>query len=213
MHIQPKDPLLQETLLSYSQETDSTQRKKLEDTIWEKYGSENTAFVLDMAGFSLLTRKYGIVHYLSMIRRMQLTVEPIITHHGGRVIKFEADNCFAVFPDPTSATLTAITIQHAIASVNLMTNEDMDIHVTIGIDCGRILILNEDDMFGDAVNRACKMGEDLGKAGEILITKEAMDMIPEDAQIHGKLIKVSIGGMEMQAYQIIYKTDAEEEQQ
>ena len=213
MHIQPKDPLLQETLLSYSQESDSTQRKKLEDSIWEKYGSENTAFVLDMAGFSLLTRKYGIVHYLSMIRRMQLTVEPIITHHGGRVIKFEADNCFAVFPDPTSATLTAITIQHAIASVNLMTNEDMDIHVTIGIDCGRILILNEDDMFGDAVNRACKMGEDLGKAGEILITKEAMDMIPEDAQIHGKLIKVSIGGMEMQAYQIIYKTDAEEEQQ
>ena len=213
MHIQPKDPLLQETLLSYSQESDLTKRKKLEDSIWEKYGSENTAFVLDMAGFSLLTRKYGIVHYLSMIRRMQLTVEPIITHHGGRVIKFEADNCFAVFPDPTSAALTAITIQHAIASVNLMTNEDMDIHVTIGIDCGRILILNEDDMFGDAVNRACKMGEDLGKAGEILITKEAMDMIPEDAQIHGKLIKVSIGGMEMQAYQIIYKTDAEEEQQ
>jgi class 3 adenylate cyclase len=165
-----------------------------------------------MAGFSLLTRKYGIVHYLSMIRRMQMTVEPIITSHGGRVIKFEADNCFAVFPDPTSATLTAITIQHAIASVNLMTNEDMDIHVTIGIDYGRILILNEDDMFGDAVNRACKMGEDLGKAGEILITKEAMDMIPEDAQIHGKLIKVSIGGMSMQAYQIMYRTDEEEVQ-
>jgi adenylate cyclase len=211
MHIQPKDPQLQETLLNYSQESDQSKRKMLEDGIWQKYGSENTAFVLDMAGFSLLTRKYGIVHYLSMIRRMQMTVEPIITSHGGRVIKFEADNCFAIFPDPTSATLTAITIQHAFSAVNLMTNEDMDIHVTIGIDYGKILILNEDDMFGDAVNRACKMGEDLGKAGEILITKEAMDMIPEDAQIHGKLIKVSIGGMSMQAYQIMYRTDVEEE--
>lgn len=213
MQIQPKDPFLQETLLNYSQESDPVKRKQLEDIIWQKYGSENTAFVLDMSGFSLLTRKYGIIHYLSMIRRMQLTVEPIIANYGGRIIKFEADNCFAVFPDPASAARTAITIQHAIAAANLLTSEEMDIHVTIGIDYGRILILNEDDMYGDAVNRACKMGEDLGKADEILITKEAMDMIPEEAQIEGKLIEVSIGGMNTPAYQIIYRTDMEEEQQ
>lgn len=213
MHIQPKDPALQETLSNYSQESDTAKRKQLEDSIWQKYGSENTAMVLDMSGFSLLTRKYGIVHYLSMIRRMQLTVDPIITSHGGRIIKFEADNCFAVFPEPSSAARTAITIQHAIAAANLITSEDMDIHVAIGIDYGKILILNEDDMYGDAVNRACKMGEDLGKADEILITKEAMDMIPEEAQIHGKLIEVSIGGLNMPAYQLIYRTDTEEEQQ
>lgn len=213
MQIQPKDPFLQETLLNYSQESDPVKRKQLEDIIWQKYGSENTAFVLDMSGFSLLTRKYGIIHYLSMIRRMQLTVEPIIANYGGRIIKFEADNCFAVFPDPASAARTAITIQHAIAAANLLTSEEMDIHVTIGIDYGRILILNEDDMYGDAVNRACKMGEDLGKADEILITKEAMDMIPEEAQIEGKLIEVSIGGMNTPAYQIIYRTDMEEEEQ
>lgn len=213
MQIQPKDPILQETLLNYSQESDPVKRKQLENIIWEKYGTENTAFVLDMSGFSLLTRKYGIVHYLSMIRRMQLTVEPIIANYGGRIIKFEADNCFAVFPDPASAARTAITIQHAISAANLLTSEEMDIHVTIGIDYGRILILNEDDMYGDPVNRACKMGEDLGKADEILITKEAMDMIPEEAQIQGTPIEISIGGMNTPAYQIIYRTDMEEEQQ
>lgn len=213
MHIQPKDPVLQETLLNYSQESNPIQRKQLEDSIWQSYGSENTAFVLDMSGFSLLTRKYGIVHYLSMIRRMQLTVEPIITDHGGRIIKFEADNCFAVFPEPSSAARTAITIQHAIAAANLLTTEDMDIHVSIGIDYGKILILNNDDMYGDPVNRACKMGEDIGRADDILITKEAMDMIPEEAHIHGKQIEVSIGGLNMPAYQIVYRADVEEEQQ
>jgi adenylate cyclase len=213
MHIQPKDPALQETLLSYSQESDHSKRKKMEDSIWQKYGSENTAMVLDMSGFSLLTRKYGIVHYLSMIRRMQLTVDPIITNHGGRIIKFEADNCFAVFPDPASAARTAITIQHAIAAANLLTSEDMDIHVSIGIDYGKILILNDDDMYGDAVNRACKMGEDIGRADDILITKDAFDMIPYEAQVHGKLIEVSIGGLNMPAYQIVYRTNSEEEQQ
>ena len=95
----PNDPQFQDLLLIYSQETNDKERKKLEDAIWQKNGTENTVFVLDMFGFSLLTRKYGIVHYLSMIRRMQLTVEPIITGHGGRIIKFEADNCFAILPD------------------------------------------------------------------------------------------------------------------
>lgn len=213
MHIEQKDPFLQETLLSFSQESDPVKRKALENQIWQKYGSENTAFVLDMSGFSLLTRKYGIVHYLSMIRRMQLTVEPIITSHGGKIIKFEADNCFAVFPEPSSAARTAITIQHAIAASNLVIQDEMDIHVTIGIDYGKILILNEEDMYGDAVNRACKMGEDIGNADDILITKEAMDMIPEEAQIDGKPIEVSIGGMNTPAYQIVYRTDVEEEQQ
>lgn len=148
-----------------------------------------------------------------MMTRRKYNVEPIIVSHGGRIIKFEADNCFAVFPEPASAARTAITIQHAIAAANILTSEDMDIHVTIGIDYGKILILNEDDMYGDAVNRACKMGEDIGKADDILITKEAMDMIPEEARIEGKPIEVSIGGMNTPAYQIIYRTDAEEEQQ
>ncbi|NOH03184.1 MAG: hypothetical protein HND47_15090 [Chloroflexi bacterium] len=91
----PNDPQFQDLLLNYSQETNPTVRKQLEDMIWQAYGTENTVLVLDMFGFSLLTRKYGIVHYLSMIRRMQLSVEPIITGHGGTVIKFEADNCFS----------------------------------------------------------------------------------------------------------------------
>ncbi|MCB0118995.1 MAG: adenylate/guanylate cyclase domain-containing protein [Anaerolineales bacterium] len=204
MQIRPTDPIFQETLLNYSLAIESENRKSIEDEIWQRYGSEKTAFVLDMSGFSLLTRKYGIVHYLAMIRRMQLTVDPIISSHGGRIIKFEADNCFAIFPTPLAAVRTAITIQLAIAASNSMTHEDMNIHVAIGIDYGKMLILNEGDMYGDAVNRACKMGEDIGKADEILITKEAMDMIPGEAQIEGKSIEVSIGGLNMPAYQIIY---------
>ena len=50
-----------------------------------------------MSGFSLLTRRYGIVHYLSMVRRMQEVTRPIVHDHSGSVVKFEADNGFAVF--------------------------------------------------------------------------------------------------------------------
>ncbi len=51
---------------------------KSKNILWAEYGAEYAVFVLDMSGFSLLTRKYGIVHYLSMVRRMQLTTEPIV---------------------------------------------------------------------------------------------------------------------------------------
>jgi len=204
MNIRPTDPYFQEALLKYVQETDPARRKEAENTIWQKYGTECTAFVLDMSSFSLLTRKYGIVHYLAIIRRMQLTVHPIITDHGGRVVKFEADNCFASFPEPAAAVLAAITIQHAIAAANLLTPEDMNIHVCVGIDYGKILIM-EDDMFSEAVNRACKLGEDIGRADEILITKEASELIPDNSQFQRKPIEVSIGGVNFQAFQVVYQ--------
>lgn len=200
----PQKIKFHDLLLGFSQESNISERKKLEETIWREYGRENTVLVLDMSGFSLLTRKYGIVHYLSMVRRMQLTAEPIVTGHDGRVIKFEADNCFAVFPSPLSAVRAAISLQHAYNSANLLTSDDLDIHISIGIDYGKILIVNNEDVFGDAVNRACKMGEDIGTAGEILISKEAMDMIPPEAEIKGKPIEVSISGVNISALTISY---------
>ncbi|MBP6177262.1 MAG: adenylate/guanylate cyclase domain-containing protein [Anaerolineales bacterium] len=203
----PQKIKFHDLLLGFSQESNSNERKILEETIWREYGRENTVLVLDMSGFSLLTRKYGIVHYLSMVRRMQLTAEPIVTGHDGRVIKFEADNCFAVFPSPLSAVRAAISLQHAYNSANLLTSDDLDIHISIGIDYGKILIVNNEDVFGDAVNRACKMGEDIGTAGEILISKEAMDMIPPEAEIKGKPIEVSISGVNISALTIAYTKD------
>lgn len=195
----------QELLLQYSQETSGEKRKKLADIIWEDYGLENTVLVLDMSGFSLLTRKYGIVHYLSMVRRMQLTVEPIIKSYDGRIIKFEADNCFAVLPNPLAAARAAVSMQLAFEAANLLTTEELDIHISVGIDYGKILIINNEDCFGDAVNRACKMGEDLGAAGDILITKEAMSLIPQDAEINSRPIELSIAGLNIAAFVIEYR--------
>ena len=86
--------------------------------IWEKYGSTKAVLIIDMSGFSLLTQRHGIVHYLSMVRRMQITAEPIIESYGGQVIKFEADNCYAMFDDPLGAVQSAIALNHSFQSSN-----------------------------------------------------------------------------------------------
>jgi len=195
----------QELLLNFSQSEVTEERRKIEDCLWGEFGAEYAVFVLDMSGFSLLTRKYGIVHYLSMVRRMQLTTKPIVKSYGGSMIKYEADNCFAVFPDPLSAVNAAIAMQHAFSAANLLTSDDLDIHISCGIDYGKVLIIGHEDCFGDPVNRASKMGEDVACSGEILVTKEAMQMIPPEAGIQAREINVSISGITIPAYMIDYQ--------
>ena len=195
----------QELLLNFSQTEEVDERKKIEGDLWSVYGAEYAVFVLDMSGFSLLTRKYGIVHYLSMVRRMQMTTKPIASAYGGRMLKYEADNCFAVFPDTLSAINAAIAMQHAFSVANLFTSDDLDIHIACGIDYGKLLIIGNEDCFGDPVNRASKMGEDVAAAGEILVTKEAMEMIPAEAGIASREISISISGVTIPAYVVKYR--------
>lgn len=192
----------QELLLNFSQAEDLEVRKRIETELWQEYGMERAVFVLDMSGFSMLTRKYGIVHYLSMVRRMQLTTEPIVKSYGGSMIKYEADNCFAIFPDPLSSVNAALAMQHAFEASNLMTSDDLDIYISCGIDYGKILVIEGEDCFGDAVNRASKLGEDVAAAGEILITKEAMDMVPPEAGVKAREMTISISGINVTAYSI-----------
>jgi adenylate cyclase len=196
-----------EMLVSFSQSEMIDERQKIEHSLWDEFGAEYAVFVLDMSGFSLLTRKYGIVHYLSMVRRMQMTTEPIVKSYGGFMIKYEADNCFAVFPDPLSAVNAAIAMQHSFRAENLLTSDDLDIHISCGIDYGKILVVGHEDCFGDPVNRASKMGEDLAVAGEILVTKEAMQMIPAAAGIKAREMNVSISGITIPAYLIQYRNE------
>jgi adenylate cyclase len=207
MESKPISKRFQDQLLLYTQTENLEERRKIEEDLWAEYGAEYAVFVLDMSGFSLLTRKYGIVHYLSMVRRMQLTTEPIVKSYGGRMIKYEADNCFAVFPDPLSAVNAAIAMQHAFAASNLLTSDDLDIYIACGIDYGKLLILEGEDCFGDPVNLASKIGEDIAAAGEILITREAMEMIPKDAGIRSREVNVLIAGFMLPVYSIEYKSD------
>lgn len=197
----------QDLLLNFSQAEDPAIRARIEKTLWETFGEEQAVFVLDMSGFSRLTRKHGIIHYLSMVRRMQLTTGPIVQSYDGYMIKFDADNCFALFPTSLNAINAAIAMQHAFNAANLLTADDLDIRVACGIDYGKILVVGSDDCFGDAVNRASKLGEDVAEAGDILVTKDAMDLVPSEAGIRSHEINISISGINIPAYAIEYRAE------
>ena len=164
----------QSLLLQFSEEPDEAKREAIERMLWDEYGREAAVLVLDMSGFSQLTHRFGLVHYLSMVRRMQLTADPIVRGCGGTPVKFEADNCFAMFPTVDDAIACAFALNAAFDAANVATPDELDIRVAIGIDHGSILLVDGNDFFGHPVNRASKLGEDLARPGEVLVAAEAM---------------------------------------
>lgn len=192
-----------ETLLvEYVNTPNTVVRKTIDQTLWQKFGHKKAIFVMDMSGFSLLTQKYGIVHYLSMVKRMQITTLPIIEAHGGQVVKFEADNCFAAFDTVQDSIRAAVALNEAFDAINSHTDETFDIRISIGIDYGDVLLIGGPDYFGDAVNRACKLGEDVAGPGEIYINLTAFQQIPAEAGFRGKEMELSISGIHLQAVKL-----------
>ena len=198
------DQHFEELLLQYAHAETPEQRKIIHDRLWADFGHEKGILVMDMSGFSLLTQKFGIVHYLSMVKRMQIITAPIIEKHGGQVVKFEADNCFAEFDDVSAAVRAAIALNTAFAAVNQFTDDEFDIRVSIGIDYGQVLLIGGPDYFGDAVNRASKLGEDVAGPGEILLTESALERFPVDQRPAGELLDLSISGIRLAVLKLAY---------
>jgi class 3 adenylate cyclase len=196
------DKRFAELLLLYAQENEKDKREKIEATLWQEFGRVKAVFVVDMSGFSLLAYRHGIVHYLSMVRRLQLTTKPIVEKYRGQVVKFEADNCFAMFDDPLSAVRAAIALNTAFFAMNILTEDEFDIRVSIGIDYGDVLLIGGPDYFGNAVNCACKMGEDIAGPGEILVSATAFKQIPETTGIQGHKLELAIAGVPVEVYSI-----------
>lgn len=188
------------TLIDQMNAAAPAERPAIEQQIRERFEVERAVFALDMSGFSLTVRREGILAYLGMIRRMQRVTTPIITAHGGELVKHEADNVLALFTDTSAAVRAGLEIQAALAAEQA----ERPIRVSIGIDHGRFLHVPGRDCFGDAVNTAFKLGEDLADAGEVLITGAARDHLAPELRARVEIddMALSISGIEIRAARV-----------
>ncbi|MDB4983695.1 MAG: putative adenylate/guanylate cyclase, partial [Myxococcales bacterium] len=114
---------------------------EIDREIWEAFGETHALWVLDMSGFSRLTVRYGITHFLAMIHRLHGIVRPIVARHDGRVVKTEADNVFAVFRTVAAAVAAARDVHGQLETANVFLPEDWDLHASIGVGFGEVLML------------------------------------------------------------------------
>lgn len=177
------------------------ERARVEAEIWSRFGVEKALLALDMSQFSLSVRRSGILPYLSLIRRMQALTGPIVERQGGAVVKYSADNMIAIFDSAADAALAAIAINHAIV------RGAERFQVAIGVDHGRFILVDGGDCYGDAVNVACKLGEDVAAAGEILLTAAARAGLDAAFPHPLREQRVSVSGLEVRVFAVDYARD------
>jgi class 3 adenylate cyclase len=149
-------------------------------SVFEK---EVAILALDMCGFSRVAAQRGIIHYLAMIQQMHEAAEPAVLGNGGQVIKKEADNLWAIYPEAVNALESALDILRSFEAINSVVGEDRDIHGSIGIGFGATLVIGGEDLYGNEMNIASKLGEDLAGPSEILLTAAAYAALPKDRYV------------------------------
>ncbi len=153
---------------------------ELDRRIWDLFGEDWAVMFTDLSGFSRHVARFGIIHFLQVILEHKRLLMPVVEAHDGILIKVEADSFLILFKRVDRALECAIAMQRACASANLERKPEERILLCVGLGFGRVLKIGDDDVFGAEVNAASKLGEDLAKADEILMTAAARAQLPQD---------------------------------
>jgi adenylate cyclase len=172
----------------------------VEREVWSRCGADRAIFVSDLSGFTRLTRKHGILHFLTVYRRSSQVGMPILGKHTGRCVKREADNLIYSFHHVRDAVAAAREFVDVTAGLDARLPEDERVYPCIGIGFGRVIELR-DDVFGDEVNIAFKLGEDIAKKREILLSDAAMNELRrEGAEVVSEMREDDLGGVRVRYY-------------
>jgi class 3 adenylate cyclase len=136
--------------------------------------------VLDMTDFTTSAITAGDLGSLLRILDAQKVVLPVLDEYGATLSHCFADDIFALFENPSVALDAAIEIQRRIDAFN-----DSDLasafptQVCIGIGYGPVLRIGPDLAQGAEMNMASKLGEDMARSREILLTENTYRAVSE----------------------------------
>lgn len=131
----------------------------------------------------------------------------ITTHCGGTIIKTIGDEIMCTFPSATAAVDAAKEMNQSLEALSFPEKPGYaPPNIYVGIQYGPV-ILEDGDVFGDAVNVAARMVA-LAKQRQIVTTQETIDVLPPEHveaahQIDKTVVKGKSG--EMVIYEIIWE--------
>lgn len=174
----------------------------LDRRIEDECGIETTVMMCDSSGFTRRTHEYGILHFLAVMTDVYDRFEPILAKRRGTLISRGADNLLAIFDDPAAGVDAAIAMQRLLAKFNAGKPDRDQFQLCMGFHFGSILRV-QDGIFGDKVNIASKIGEDLAAADEIIVTAEVAKRLP--ARIKRAYARsVELGGKTFELHRVKY---------
>ena len=145
-------------------------KEEIDQRIWDLFGEEWYVMMTDLAGFSRRVAEYGIIHFLQTIYESERLLLPVIEQHEGFLLKTDGDSFLVIFRKPQKALQCALAMQQILIPYNEAKLEQERVHLCVGLGFGKILRVGNTEVFGAEVNAVCKLGEDVAKQGETLVT-------------------------------------------
>lgn len=181
--------------------TSASGNAEIELEILTLYQDDCAVLVLDSSGFTRATQRHGVIHFLSLVVAAHDLIRPVLDQHQALARWDEADNAYGVFPTARLAVQAALAVQSAIGRANAARAEDERLEVCIGVGAGRLLRIGTENAFGDEMNLAAKLGEDVAGPGEVLVTEAAWGRVRDDVSgLAAEPRSVVIGGVSLPYY-------------
>jgi len=179
-------------------------REAIDQKIWDLFGEDWCIMFTDLSGFSRGVARFGIIHFLQTIYESQRLLVPIIEDHDGFLLKVEGDSFLVIFRRAQSAIRSAIAMQRKLLEYNEGKAEEDQVLLSAGLGFGRVLRIGDTDVFGAEVNAASKLGEDVAKPWEILVTRAVRDLADDLAEVSYEEIDFVPPGAE-RAFRLTYQ--------
>src|SRR2546429_9270925 len=136
---------------------------------------QTTVLFADVSGSTKLYETAGDAAALTAIGRCIERMRKAAESTGGRVVKTIGDEIMALFPSPDAAAGAASEMHATIEQLPEVGGAKLGVRV--GFHSGPV-IQREDDVFGDTVNMAARLGEQAGEGPNIIPDRKAGRVIP-----------------------------------
>jgi TolB-like protein/class 3 adenylate cyclase/Tfp pilus assembly protein PilF len=135
--------------------------------------------VADVVGYSRLMEQDEAATLSALRDRRKLVLEPVISAHGGRIVKMMGDGALIEFASAVNAVASALDLQRKMVDANRELPESRRILLRIGINLGDV-VGEGTDIYGEGINVAARL-ESLAEPGGICISAKVHD------ELHGKI--------------------------
>jgi adenylate cyclase len=148
------------------------------DEFHQKYHQHSTILSIDMTGFTSSAINIGELQSFLRILDAQKVCIPVLKDFSAWLIRCFADDVVVIFDNPDNAIDAAFEIHRRIDLFRHSAQaSDHPTQCCIGIGCGEVFSIGPNLTQGDEMNRASKLGEDIARAKETLLTERAYDAL------------------------------------
>ncbi|MCK5684646.1 adenylate/guanylate cyclase domain-containing protein [bacterium] len=183
---------------------DGANKKEIDERIWDLFGEKWCVVFTDLSGFSKKTAKFGIIHFIQTIYESERLLTPVIEDYDGILLKQDGDSMMIIFRNLEKGIESCVKMMEVLVDYNKTKPDEEDILLCVGIGYGDILRIGDSDAFGKELNFAAKLGEDIAKSQEILVTLAVKENLVYCDDFDFEPMEDTPSGLES-SYRLIYK--------